>query len=132
MSDPAHALIKQLYQDAGVADWGAIAAVMADDFIIHEPPTLPYGGEWRGRDALERLFMTVLGYWDDPLIEQDSLSSDGTTVVAMVRLTITSRRTGERVTHRIAEVSRVEGGKVVEMRIYYYDSARFVAELTPG
>lgn len=130
--DAAWQLLDQLYKDARVANWEAVAAVMADDLVIHEPPALPYGGEWRGRNALHELFSTVMTCWDDPVIVQDSLTSDGKTVVAMVRLTITSRRNGERVTHRIAEVSKVENGRVTEMRIYYFDTAQVLRELEPG
>lgn len=127
--DRAWQIVDQLYQDARVADWDVVASVMSDDLVINEPPSLPYGGEWRGRHALRDLFATVMGHWDEPAVVQDSLTSDGTTVVAMVRLTITSRRNGERVTHRIAEVTTVEGEKVTEMRIYYFDTARVLHEL---
>lgn len=127
--DRAFEIVDQLYKHARVADWEAVASVMSDDLVINEPPSLPYGGEWRGRHALRDLFSTVMTYWDEPVIEQDSLSSDSRTVVSMVRLTITSRRNGERVTHRIAEVTTVEGERVTEMRIYYFDTARVLLEL---
>ena len=127
--DRAWQIVDQLYQNARVADWDAVAAVMSDDLVINEPPSLPYGGEWRGRHALRDLFSTVMTYWDEPKIEQDSLTSDGRTVVAMVRLTVTSPLSGERVTHRIAEVTTVEGERVTEMRIYYFDTSRVLLEL---
>lgn len=130
MTDVALEMVRRLYQDARVRDWEAVAAVMSDRLVIHEAPALPYGGEWRGRYALRDLYTAVVGYWDAPVIEQDALTSDGDgNVVALVRLTTTSRHSGERVTHRIAEVNRVKQGKVAEMRIFYFDEALVLAEL---
>ena len=133
MTDPALAIVRRLYEDARVGDWEAVAGSMSEDLVIHEAPALPYGGEWRGRHALRDLYAHVVGHWDAPVIEQDALTSDGDgNVVALVRLTTTSRHSGERVTHRIAEVNRVEQGKVVEMRIFYFDEALVLAELAVG
>jgi len=134
MTDVALAIVRRLYENARVGDWEAVAASMADDLVIHEAPALPYGGEWRGRHALRDLYTAVVGHFDAPVIEQDALTSDGVgNVVALVRLTTTSRRSGERVVHRIAEVNRVVQGKVVEMRIFYFDEALVLAELeTPA
>ena len=133
MTDTALALVRRLYEDARVGDWEAVASSMSDDLVIHEAPALPYGGEWRGRHALRDLYTAVVGLWDAPVIEQDALTSDGDgNVGAVVRLTTTSRHSGERVTHRIAEVNRVEQGKVVEMRIFYFDEALVLAELAVG
>ena len=40
--------------DAG--DWAGVMAITAPDYVVHEPPELPFGGSWRGQDALLRLF----------------------------------------------------------------------------
>ena len=130
MTDTALALVRRLYENARIGDWEAVAASMSDDLVIHEAPALPYGGEWKGRHALRDLYTAVVSHFDEPVIEQDALTSDGGgNVVALVRLTTTSRHSGERVTHCIAEVNRVEQGRVVEMRIFYFDEALVLAEL---
>ena len=121
MSGPA--LIRAVYAHAGAGEWDAVAALMSDDLVIHEPPSLPFGGEWRGRDALHRLFVAVMATWLDPVVEIDAIVGDDRHVVALLRFTMTSRATGERFTQHVAEVSEIADGRVTAMRIHYFDSA---------
>ncbi len=115
--------VTAIYARARAGDWDGVEQLLSPDLVIHEPPSLPYGGEWRGRDALRRLFAKVMGYWDAPGVEPISIVGDDTHVVALLRFTMTSRATGETFTQPVAEVSTLAGGLVTEMRIHYFDSA---------
>lgn len=121
-----------MYDHAARGEWEAVAAFMAEDLVIHEPPTLPYGGEWRGRDALQRLFTHVMGFWDDPQVAWIDLVGGDTHVVALLQMSATVRATGKHFTQRIAEVTRFNAdGKMAEMHIHYFDAgelARLIAE----
>jgi cystathionine beta-lyase family protein involved in aluminum resistance len=103
---------------------------MADDFVIHEPASLPYGGEWRGRDALQRLYAHVMGYWEDPVVEWQELVGGEKYAVALLHFTVTARASGERFDTHIAEVTRFDdAGKMASMRIHYFDTAAMVGQL---
>lgn len=112
-----------MYAHVHEGDWAAVETFMADDFVIHEPASLPYGGEWRGKDALRRLYAHVMGYWSDPHVEWDELVGGERFTVALLRFTMTSKATGERFTQSVSEVTRFEHGKMAEMRIHYFDAA---------
>jgi len=123
---------KAMYDHAARGEWDAVASFMAEDLVIHEPQTLPYGGEWRGRDALQRLFATVMGYWDDPQVEWIDLVGGDQHAVALLRMSVTVPGTSKRVTQRVTEVTRFNAdGKMAEMHIHYFDTgemARLLAE----
>lgn len=105
-------------------DWDGVEAFMAEDFVIHEPASLPYGGEWRGKDALKRLYAHVMGYWEDPDVEWDELIGGERFAAALLRFTMTSRATGERFHQTVSEVTRFDDqGKMAEMRVHYFDAA---------
>lgn len=102
---------------------------MADDFVILEPPSLPYGREWRGRDALRRLYAHVMGFWDKPRVEWIDLIGGDDHTVALLRMTATARATGKPINQTICEVTRFADGRMVEMQIHYFDTAGPLAAL---
>lgn len=127
---PVEAVV-DVFAKAAVGDWPAVAAHMADDLVIHEPASLPYGGEWRGADAMKNLFASVMGYWDDPDINVLRVVGDDEWVVAILRFEVTSKLTGNRIVQRMTEVSRFAGGKIVETYIHYFDTALVAREAGP-
>lgn len=123
---------KAMYDHLAQGDWDAVADFMAEDFVIHEPPTLPYGGDWKGRDALQRLFHHVMGFWDDPEVEWIDLAGGTNHAVALLRMSATARATGTRFTQQVAEVTRFGAdGKMAEMHIHYFDAGE-IARITAG
>lgn len=125
-------IVTAIYAHARTGDWQAVEALMAPDLVIHEPPSLPFGGPWRGRDALQRLFATVMGTWDAPGVVVDTIVGDDRHVVALLRLTMTSRHSGRTFTQPVAEVSTITDGLVTEMRIHYFDTVEVAHEAGAG
>ena len=127
-----HAKTKAMYDCVERGDWGAVAQFMAEDFVIHEPSSLPYGGEWRGRDALQRLFVKVMSTWEDPSVDWIDLIGCETRVVALLPFAMTSRATGQRFSQRVAEVTTFnDNGLMAQMHIHYFDTAEMVRRSTP-
>jgi ketosteroid isomerase-like protein len=122
-------LTRRIYTLAGQARWDEVEQLLSEDLVIHEPESLPYGGEWRGRDALRRLYAEVMTYWADPSVELRTIVGDEEWAVALLDFTMTSRTTGQRFTTPVAEASRAVGGKIVEMQIYYFDTASLVKQI---
>lgn len=121
---------KAMYDAVHAGDWDAVADFMAEDFVIYEPTSLPYGGEWRGRDALQRLYAHVMGYWDDPVVKWQELVGGEKYAVALLHFTVTAKSSGKRFETHIAEVTEFDdAGKMASMRIHYFDTADMVAQL---
>ena len=122
------AILTALYDRAHLGDWDAVEAYLSDDLVIHEAPSLPFGGEYRGRRALRDLYATVMAYWDSPAVDIYSIVGDDTHVVALMHFTMTSKQSGHTFTQQMAEVSTVKDGLVTDMRIHYYDTAQVAHE----
>ena len=124
-------LLTKLYGHAHVGDWDAVETMLSDDLVIHEAESLPFGGAYRGKRALRDLFATVMAYWDEPSVDIYSIVGDDTHVVALMNFSMTSKASGRTIVQKMAEVSTVRDGLVVEMRIHYYDTALVAAEAGP-
>jgi len=124
-------LLRRVYAAAGVRDWATVASLCADDLVIHEPMSLPFGGAYRGRDALRRLFTVVMDYWDDPQVTVNAVVGDDTHAAVLLTFTMTSKLTGRTFTQSVAETARSEDGLVTEMRIHYFDTTEVAREAGP-
>ncbi|MEE4201343.1 nuclear transport factor 2 family protein [Erythrobacter sp.] len=122
-------LVRLIFAHAGRGEWDVIEPHFSDDLVIHEPASLPYGGEWRGRDALRRLYAHVMEYWEDPEVVVEAITQGGDHAVAVLSFAMTARSTGRRIATHVTEVSRMEGGKLAEMRIHYFDTAALLEAL---
>lgn len=134
MSDAANlsplAASQKMYEHVHRAEWDHVAAFMADDFVIHEPSSLPYGGEWRGRNALQRLYAHVMGYWRDPAVEWIELVGGERHAVALLHFTVTAPDSGKRFSQHVAEVTTFDdAGKMAEMRIHYFDTGEMARHI---
>lgn len=124
------ATVRHFYDLVATGDWTAVEAMVDDDFVIHEPDSLPYGGAWRGKDAFQRLFTFVMGFWDDPQVEWNGLVGDDRHVIALLTFTVTARASGRRFSMPLTEVTTLTpSGRIESMRIHYYDTHAMLAEL---
>jgi SnoaL-like domain len=112
-------------------DWAGLADITHEDYVIHEPPELPFGGDWCGRDALARLFVHVWSYWDDVVVERLGVVSDENYFCLLLRMTMTSKVTGNRITVSMAEATRCVGGLMAENTIHYFSPAEVAREAGP-
>jgi ketosteroid isomerase-like protein len=112
------ALIQNLYNSMIERnDMEEFLSYLSDDLVIHEPPCLPYGGDYLGKEALVNLVPKIGQIIDLSTIEVEYLIADGDHVMAIV-----GAAGIEDGTHlRVAEESRILDGKVVEMRVYCFD-----------
>jgi ketosteroid isomerase-like protein len=124
---------RSMYDAVAIGDWERVASFMAEDFVIYEPTSLPYGGEWRGRDALQRLYAHVMGYWTDPKVTWQELLGGDEYSVALLHFAVTATSSGKRFETHIAEVTKFNaGGEMASMRIHYFDTAFMLDQLQAG
>lgn len=126
------AWIEALYGLTAAGKWDEVSDYLTDDFYIDEAPSLPYGGKWEGRDALQRLYTHVFRYWDEPELIRHDLTLSDDHAVALITINATSRATGERLAMRLTEVFHFRDGKICAITPYYFDTAAIVKATTPA
>lgn len=98
------------------------------DIVAHEPPGLPYGGEWTGKDGF-RALMEKIGQTVAVEATPLGLHEAGDTLVAIMRATFTSRATGASVEMPVCEVYGLTDGLISSADVYYKDTAEFIARI---
>lgn len=127
MTKPAQ-LLADIYRLAGERDWEAVAERLHPEIVIYEADSLPFGGEWQGKDALQRLSAAMYGTWAGTRVEIHEIIGGETYAAVILSLTMTSKKTGRTFTQTLSEVGKFEDGLLREHRIHYFDAAEIAAE----
>ena len=131
--EPSSALeiVRRLYEAVPRRDMSA-ADLYAEDVVIHEAASLPYGGDYAGSDGVLRHAQRYLEHWDrlqepaerqlDPVYFQ---SRDQVVVLWRQR-----GRDGDRTFDMPAvSVYRLENDRITESRMFHFDAAAVAAFL---
>ncbi|GAB4478018.1 MAG: hypothetical protein OHK0018_09000 [Erythrobacter tepidarius] len=116
-------MLAKVYATAATRDWDAVEALIHPDFVLYEAGSLPFGGEWRGRDALQRCAAAMYATWADTRLEMLDCTGGETWAVMVIRLTMHPKDGSEPFTQTICEAGTFEGGLLRELRIHYFDAA---------
>ena len=127
MSTPRERL-SAVYAAAGAQDWERVESLLHPDFVLYEAECLPFGGEWRGPDALQRCAAAMYGTWAKATVEIHDITGGDTHAVTVLTLTMTSKRTGETFSQTVNEMGVFEGELLKELRIHYFDAAEVAAK----
>lgn len=128
LTERNRAVVQALYDAGARGDVPALMDHLAEDIVVHEPPFLPYGGRYAGREAFLGMFGEIGNYLDLSAIALEYLVADGQRVIGVLR--IPDRATGEPTL--LAEQSTLRDGKVVEMRIFYFDPGSMITAARTG
>ncbi len=121
-------LLTEIYRHAGQGDWDAVAPLLHPEFTVYEAQSLPFGGEWSGADAFQRVAAAVFGSWAEATTEIHEIVGGEEWAVVILSFTLTSRKTGRTFTQTVNESGRFVDGKLKELRIHYFDAAEIAAE----
>ena len=95
------------------------------DVVAYEPESLPYGGEYRGKDAFLEL-MNKIGKTVEVEATLQGVHEAGDTILALYLANFTSRATGHSIQMPVAEVYGFTDGRISSANIFYKDSKAFV------
>lgn len=115
--------VEHLYALTAAGKWDEVEAQLTDDFRIDEAASLPFGGMYEGKDALQKLFTKVFAFWEDPSLDLKDITVSADHVIAIVSFHATSRYNGERLEMRLCEVFHIRGDKFSGITPYYFDTA---------
>lgn len=120
-------MLSAVYAAAGEGDWDTVASLIHPDFVLYEAKGLPFGGEWRGKDALQRCAAAMYGTWAEANVDIHDITGGDHWAVVVLTLTMTPKNGGETFRQTVCEAGSFEDGLLKELRIHYFDAAE-VAE----
>lgn len=110
------ALVVGAVQAALGGDVESFFAALHPEVEVHEPPYLPYGGVYRGREGFAALFGEATKVLDLPSLTIDSVTADAEKVVLL--MTARHIASGEDVI--VTEHWRPEDGLIREVRVFWF------------
>ena len=110
---------------------GRLGDFVADGFVMHEDPGMPYGGTYLGPAGFVEMVGKVVATWrnlrTETLAVLDEPGASG--VLMKMRLTGDAPGGGEPIVGYTSEFWRIEDGKLTEWRVWYYDTPTLSARL---
>jgi ketosteroid isomerase-like protein len=110
-------------------DVSVLAEAFDQNAVVHEPASLPYGGDWRGLDQIGALFRKMREVWSDLSVEGLEAVRSDDTVFMTCKLRLTSRANASVIEQPFAEVLRFKEGRLLDGVPFYYDTSEIVAML---
>ena len=116
--------VDDLYAATGSGDWDKAASMLTDDFVVTEAPGLPMAGVYRGKNALQELFVKVMGMADVAALDrvETTAGTDHAVTILSFRFADPALAPAE-----LCEMFRFRDGKCCEIRPFYFDVSVFRA-----
>lgn len=111
-----------VYAAAGARDWEKVESLLHPDFVLYEADCLPFAGEWRGKDALQRCAAAMYGTWAEAKVDIHDITGGDTHAVTVLTLTMTPKRGGETFSQTVCEMGEFEDGLMKSLKIHYFDA----------
>jgi ketosteroid isomerase-like protein len=119
------------YLAPGGGDFSLIADTLDADCVLHQPPSLPYGGEWRGPTGFEAWMRAFGEQWSSLEVRDPQFFPCGDVVVSRSHVYAVARPTGRAVDWPLLQFFRVRDGKILELRPFHWDTAALLRALEP-
>jgi uncharacterized protein len=119
------------YSASGLAaDRTTLLATLHRDIVLHQPESLPYGGQWKGRDEFARWLEAFVGAWNHIVPTDPVFYTCGDDVlVATVVMRATSKASGSLIEMPMCQVIRFSDGLPIEWRNFAWDTATMLNAL---
>lgn len=101
----------------------------AEDGVLLEAASLPYGGRHVGTEAIRNALLKVVETFSEFSFKPDVFTTAGEWVIAYGTFSVTVRNTGKAVTFPLAEATRVVDGKIKLINPVYSDTAAILDAL---
>jgi ketosteroid isomerase-like protein len=131
MGEQSVEFLKGLYAAFGRGDVPAVLGGWADDIEWNEAEGMPYGGVYRGGDAVvQSVFGPIATDVEGFAVTPEEFVGSGETVAVVVRYTGTGKVTGKSLDVPVVHVWDIRDGKITRFR-QFIDTVRF-AEVVPA
>lgn len=120
-------IVRKTYEAVqGGGNLDAFFADFSDDIVLHEPPSLPYGGEYAGRKMIEFGLAAIMGSFDNFAMQVHNFMGGGEYVAVHASITGQGKITKKTFAMPYIELWRLQNGKITEIKLFYYDTARIL------
>lgn len=131
MGEDSVDVVRGIYEALGRGDVAAVLGAMADDVAWHEAEGMPYGGVYRGGQAVvENVFGPIMRDVPNFSVSPEEIIGSGDTVAVVVRYAGTGQATGKQLDLPVVHVWDVRDGKIARFR-QFIDTATFL-EVVPA
>ena len=131
MSEQNVEFVKSIYGAFASGDVPTVLGAFAEDIEWSEAEGMPYGGVYRGGDAVaQNVFGPISEDVEGFAIVPEELIGSGATVAAIVRYTGTGKATGKALDVPVVHVWEIRDGKLARFR-QFIDTVKF-AEVVPS
>ncbi|WP_105384702.1 nuclear transport factor 2 family protein [Neorhizobium alkalisoli] len=113
-------------------DVGQLADAFAEDVVVREPHSLPYGGNWIGLDGISALITRMSDVWSDMRIDDLEVTGSPERVYLSCELTMVSRVSGKTTIQPFCERLDFRDGRLVEGIPFYHDTQALIDLIAPG
>jgi len=99
----------------------AILPMLSDDVVLKVPATLPYGGEFTGRDAFDRFFAGIPGgsdVWDSFTVRLDDIIGSDDHLIVQLTNTAVPKGSGQAVVFQNLWLFKVADGRFTSAQLY--------------
>lgn len=103
-----------------------LLACFADDVVIHEPPGLPYGGEWHGHAGVVALMDRLAQVYERATFDDRTVYADGDDVFVLLRSTVRLRASGRELHNVVLQHVTFRRGLIAAMSPFHWDAAAIV------
>ena len=97
--------------------------------LLCEPASLPYGGEYRDRDAFERWLRAFAGTWSSMEVRDAEMFAVGDVVFSRSHVYATASSIGALADWPLLQYFRIADGRVAELRPFHWDTAAMLPAL---
>jgi hypothetical protein len=113
------------------ADFSGMAAFLHPEVAVHQGPVVPYAGEWKGIDALQRFFKFYSQTWSSLDLSETQYFEGPTGVAIFLRMRAVALKTGLPVDTRIGQFITFEDGLIRKLDVFYLDPDQVRIATTP-
>lgn len=120
---------ENIYVSEGGSDFSAMAELLHPDFVMRQPASLPFGGDWKGADGMQAWLKAFGEAWSEINIIKSEMFESDDVVVSKALVEAQARKTETRIQFELLQYIHVIDGKVAEMRPYYWNLPSIVSAL---
>lgn len=119
------------YSATGLAvDRCALLSTLHPEIILYQPPSLPYGGQWRGREGFGKWLDAFVQTWTDITPTDPVFHACGDEVlVSTVNMRARARSTGNEIVMPMCQLIRIADDLPIEWRNFAWDTVLMVDAL---
>jgi ketosteroid isomerase-like protein len=131
---PERRAVEDLFDGMRTADLELVMSRIHADIEVVEADSVPYyGGTFSGKEAFQRdLLGQMLSNYDLAVNSTIPLETDDGRIIGLLDLTFTSRETGRSLRMRIVEIYTVRDDQIINIDVYYKDTAAMAAAFPEG